>query len=415
MEKSKIKNLVLPNGDFVKGGWVSPPIKEYAGYDGLTEKAFSDVKESGVNLLFATIDPIKNPEEFDKFLTLCDKYEIYAVVPEESLGTDSVDFEKLFERIEKYKLHPSFFAISLWDEPGVDRFEIFETNIEILKQRDSQLKLYINNMPMYASAPQLFGGWWEGLGEEVTIEKYRTFLDSFYSKVDVDVVSYDFYPFRHEKGICHPKYFIQLCIAMDIAKKYKKPLWNFTQVTSWYRETIRTMTYSEIAWINNTAIACGVTGLQYFCYWTPKSTVEEFANAMISPTGYKTRSYYFVKKINDVLKNYMPKIVDAEYHGVIAFGDTICYFPEEYNLHTYGDIKQIVGEGELIGCFKKDGKNMYYLVNTSVTEQRVLEIIFKKEVSLLVNENGRESIFKGEHLVVSVTEGEAVLLSDIED
>ena len=58
---------------------------------------------------------------------------------------------------------------------------------------------------------------------------------------------------------------------------------------------------------------------------------------------------------------------------------------------------------------------MYYLVNTSVTEQRVLEIIFKKEVSLLVNENGRESIFKGEHLVISVAEGEAVLLSDIED
>ena len=84
-------------------------------------------------------------------------------------------------------------------------------------------------------------------------------------------------------------------------------------------------------------------------------------------------------------------------------------------MHTYGDIKQIVGEGELIGCFKKDGKNMYYLVNTSVTEQRVLEIIFKKEVSLLVNENGRESIFKGEHLVISVAEGEAVLLSDIED
>ena len=69
----------------------------------------------------------------------------------------------------------------------------------------------------------------------VRIEKYREFLDRFYSTVDVDIVSYDFYPFRHEKGICHPKYYIQLCMAREMAQKYGKPLWNFTQVTSWFR------------------------------------------------------------------------------------------------------------------------------------------------------------------------------------
>ena len=49
-------------------------------------------------------------------------------------------------------------------------------------------------------------------------------------------------------------------------------------------------TYAEIEWLNNTSIACGVTAVQYFCYWTPLDGVESFLNAMVTADGMSTEA-----------------------------------------------------------------------------------------------------------------------------
>ncbi len=407
------KPIELPDGRFVKGGWVGVPNVDYNGFDGLKDEYFEDVQASGVNLLFPVIRPSDNFADLEKFLNLCDKYNIYAIVPEEEFGTEDADMQAFCKRLEVYKTHPSVFGINLSDEPGVDKFPVFEKNIAKIRPLIGNLRIYVNHMSMYAAECQLFGGECKGILPEVPAPRYREFLDMFYSHADVDAVSYDFYPFRHEKGVCHQKYFLQLCIARDVAVRYGKPLWNFTQVTSWFKDTVRTMTYSEIAWLNNTSVACGVTGIQYFCYWTPKSTVEDFASGMVTPDGRKTSSYYFVKEANRRLDKIMPAVMKADFVGTVAFGDTLCYFPDEYNLLVFGNIKAIGSEGVLIGCYVKDGRNLYLVVNTSVFERRVAEIHFSRTLGFKITDGDRTETLTADKLVLTISEGEAVLIEEI--
>lgn len=411
-----MNNKCLLDSMMVKGGWVAPPNKLYSGKDFLNDEVFKDVSESGVNLLFCVIDREKDYQGFIKFIELCDKHNLYCIVPEEELKEDNFNLEEFKKRIDVYKKHKSVYGINLCDEPGFNKIETLSKNINIIRQYTGSLKIYINNMPMYALDAQIYGSLSPLAisGKPISIERYKAFIEKFYELCDTDMVSYDFYPFRHEKGICDPRYFIELCILKDVAIKHNKPLWNFTQVTSWSSGNVRNMTYSEIEWINNTSLACGVTGIQYFCYWTPVSKVEDFSPAMIDKDGYKTKWYYFVKKANENLDTLYKYIKDAEFMGTIAFGDTIVDFPEEKNLYSYGNLKNVYSEGCLIGCFKLNGKNMYLVVNTSLFEARTIELVFNKTINYtLVNNN---SVFdcNSNDTVLVVEEGRSLLIIENE-
>ena len=406
------KNIYLLDSKMIKGGWVAPPNKQYSGKDFLNDEVFKDVSESGVNLLFCVIDIKKDYLGFVKFLDLCDKHRLYCIVPEEELKKDSFNLNAFKERIELYKKHKSVYGINLCDEPGYNKIEILSKNIEVIKGYVGDLKIYVNNMPMYALDAQIYGSLSPLAisSKTISIERYKDFIEKFYDSCDVDIVSYDFYPFRHEKGICDPRYFIELCMLKDIAVKHNKPLWNFTQVTSWSSGNVRNMSYSEIEWINNTSLACGVTGVQYFCYWTPVSKVENFSPAMIDKDGYKTKWYYFVKKANENLDRLFKYIKDADFMGTIAFGDTIVDFPLEKNLYSYGNLKNVYSEGTLVGCYKLNGKNMYLVVNTSVLEARTVELAFDKNINYMVV-NGDSTInYSGDQAVLVIEEGKSLLL-----
>ena len=173
------------------------------------------------------------------------------------------------------------------------------------------------------------------------------------------------------------------------------------------------MTYSEIEWLNNTSLACGVTGLNYFCYWTPKSHDELFEHAMVTETGLKTKSYYFVKKANERLAYVAGELLDARYCGTIAFGDTAAPFPAKDNIRIFGELKQVCADGTVIGCFDNGIKKLYYIVNSSVTETRVIELLFKKEVEYEIVDGAEKTKSKGYHIVLTIEEGKAVLLETI--
>lgn len=404
-----IKNLCLRNGEMVKAGWIAPPNISYGGRDFITDEAFEDVKNSGINLLYMFFEPDKYPQDADRFMSLADKYDIYVFVPDGRLMEKDFDLDAFLTSYRNLKKYKCFLGYNICDEPGRNKFELIAENCRRIRPHIDVL-LYVNHMPMYATTAQLFGGWWTPDLPETKSLEYRNFLEDFYNLADVDIVSYDFYPFRHEKGICDPRYFEQLCIARDISEKVKKPLWNFTQVTSWNRDHVRNMTYSELEWLNNTSIACGVSGIQYFCYWTPLDGVESFLSAMITRDGHKTRHYYFAKRINEKLDFIASYILNADFKGTIAYGDTLCGFPHEKNLWTYGNIKMITSDGVMIGCFDYKGNNMYYVVNTSILESRANQLGFKKPVTADVIDGKVKTEFKGDKLNIVIAPGEAVLI-----
>ena len=392
-----------------KGGWVAPPTERQCGKNFVTEERVKEIAECGINLMH--IDCSR--EEFEnarKFVEYGVKYGVCYIL---SLGnTLSEDFsaEAIKEELEYYNGFDNVIGYNLCDEPGMKSFPALASTAKKLRPYIGNKVIYINHMPMYATTSQLQGGWWSPYESAASTGDYYDFLDKFFETVDNDIVSYDFYPFRHEKGGTDFRYFDQLCVAKRISEKYDKPFWNFTQVTSWNRDVVRNMTYSELAWLNNTSLACGVTCLQYFCYWTPADGVENFLSAMISRDGHKTRHYYFAKDLNQKVDAISPYLLSATHKGVIPYGDTLAAYPTEYALTSFGNIKSYMSDGMIIGCFEREGKNMYYLVNTSVLETRVLELYFNKEISAEVIIGTEKTEFTGSEIIRPIAPGEGMLI-----
>lgn len=398
------------NGEMYKAGWVSPPPASYGGTDYINDERLKEARESGINLLHVVAYDFI---EKKRFVEAAARNGVDVIVPIEGALQEDFDPSKIAAELEYFKNCENVLGFNLSDEPGSCYFDAIAKNCEKLRKYIGDKMLYVNHMPTYATAGQLRGGWWSPYEEEAGTDDYYEFFKSFYEKVkEIDVASYDFYPFRHEKGISDPRYFEQMCMSKKIADEYGLPLWNFTQVTSWNRDAVRNMTYSEMAWLNNTSLACGVTGLQYFCYWTPCDGVETFENAMISREGKRTKHYYFAQDLNEKLDKIAPYILDAKFVGTIPYGDTICAFPKEYALRTFGKLDRFMCDGMLIGCFELAGRNMYLVVNTSVTETRLTELSFKEEVKAKVIVGLNEFAFSGRALNKPLGAGEAMLVME---
>ena len=396
------------SGEMYKAGWVAPPSAQNGSISYVNDERLQEVRESGINLLYPCISDLN---ECERLVQAAAKFGVDVMIPIEHAREEDFDPSKIASALEYYKNCENVLGFNLIDEPGMISFDVIAKNAKKLRPYIGDKLLYVNHMPMYATPGQLHGGWWSPDESEASSDDYCEFFKCFYEKVqEVGVASYDFYPFRHEKGVADARYFEQLCISKKVASAYDLPLWNFTQVTSWNRDVVRNMTYSEMAWLNHTSIACGVTGLQYFCYWTPCDGAETFENAMISRSGARTKHYYFAQDLNEKIDKISPYILDAEFVGTIAYGDTLCAFPREYAIRSFGNLDRYMSDGMLIGCFKWHGKNMYFIVNTSVTETRFIELAFKKEIKAKVIVGKNEFTFVGQQLNQSIGEGEFALV-----
>ena len=400
------------SGEMYKAGWVSPPPASYGGTDHINDERFKELRESGINLIHV-ITELDNLSVTQRIVDCAKRNDVELILPISDLLRKDFDKQSVIPFLEALKGWDNVVGINLFDEPGKHYFQKIKEVEEFLRPYIGDRMIYVNHMPMYATMGQLLSGWWSPYEEEAETIGYADFLDSFYQTVNVEVISYDFYPFRHEKGCIDPRYFEQICVANDLAKKYDKPVWNFTQVTSWNRDCVRNMTYAEMAWLNNTSIACGVTGIQYFCYWTPCDGVETFENAMISRTGTRTKHFYFAQDLNRKIDALAPYILDAKYHGTMAQGNTIAHFPRESALKTFGNLDRVLSDGMVIGCFEKDGKYLYYAVNASVFETKVLEFTFKQPICAELLIGTEKTKFEGTELKKPIAPGEGILIAEL--
>lgn len=396
------------SGELYKAGWVSPPPKSYGGTDYINDERLKEAREAGINLLHMIAQDFADQK---RFVEAAAKSGVDVIVQIEGALKEDFDPSAIASELEYFKNCENVLGFNLSDEPGSCYFDVLAENCKKLRKYIGDKLLYVNHMPTYATAGQLKGGWWSPDETEAGSDDYYAFFKAFYDKVtEVGVASYDFYPFRKEKSISDPRYFEQMCMSKKIADEHGLPLWNFTQVTSWNRDSVRNMTYSEMAWLNHTSLACGVTGLQYFCYWTPCDGVETFENAMISRDGARTKHYYYAQDLNEKLDKLAPYLLDAKFVGTIPYGDTLCAFPREYALRSFGNLERFMSDGMLIGCFERAGKNMYFVVNTSVTETRVTELVFKADIRARSITGLNESAFVGRALKKPLGAGEAMLV-----
>lgn len=393
------------------GGWVAPPNAAYGGTDYISPERFREIRESGINVIYTMYRPETDFEDLRRAADFAKSAGVFLMVGDDRFSKEVTDEAALLELLAFCREHPAVVGVNACDEPGSNRYRRIAENYRRFKPYLGELLFYVNHMPIYATGSQLDGGWWTPEEAEATNQNYDRHIESFMEIVGTDMLSFDFYPFRWEKMLSDFRYFEQLFICKRIADKYGVPLWNFIQLTSWNKDVVRNTTYSEILWQVSTAVACGVTGIQYFCYWTPvDSGGEYFLNAMIDARGGKTKSYHFVKKVNRHLQAIAPYILRAEHKGVIAYGNTVAPVPRENNLGMFGNLVNIAADGMLIGCFELDGKNMYYVVNTSLDESKVLTLKFGKPLRFTTVREDRLGETQGDVFCEVLYEGEGVLL-----
>lgn len=397
------------------GGWVAPPSKYYGtGVDFLTDDVFRTVKESGVNVLYTNIDHTAHFDELVRTAECAARNGVFLIIGDDSFLRGDVTEEQAERFFRFCAQSPAVIGVDYSDEPNASKFAGLKKVYEKCKPLMGDLLFYVNLLPNYAFAPHL-----KGLMPDApylkypTVEEYADYVNDFLDNVPVDVLSYDHYPFIHEKGVIKNSYFKNFSVCARIAKERKLPLWSFIQVTSWQFDCIRNMTYSEILWLVTTSLCYGVKGIQYFCYWTPTDANGEYFNsAMINRRGEPTVSYRYVAEINKHVQKIAPYLLQYDYKGLIAHGETLAEVPECDNLYLFGDVKSVHSDGSLVGCFEKDGKYAYYVNNMSLTETKCVTLNLQNSKKYQIVRGTCEYECEGDTLSFVLYEGEGVLVME---
>src|SRR4029079_12074399 len=101
--------------------------------------------------------------------------------------------------------------------------------------------------------------------EHLQAASYDAYVEDFIATVQPRLLSYDFYPFGHEKD--RSTFFANLAAMRGAALRHDLPFMLIVLATP--HGPYRDPTEGELAWQVHHALAYGAHGISYFTYWTP--------------------------------------------------------------------------------------------------------------------------------------------------
>ena len=423
-KKFEFKNLA--KDEMVIGGYVEPrmygPDKNNS-MDVTIDEAFDDMKMSGINTLLNTyyflnldddniiIDIIERLEKRGMNLLVKD----HDNITDRSYEEAKAYFKRNYEKLEKYK---AFAGLHVIDEAGYVDWEKFGRLKKAFKDVYPDKLYYINLLQVYAPAWAIPNGAvydyqkGGGLPDDSDIEKYyQLYLDI----AKPEVFSYDFYPCKGEFPEILDGYFYQLHLAYKYSKQAQIPVFCFIQCCT-FGEGTRRLTYSEIMWQINMALAYNTKGLAYFCYWIPEN-LPHWRQAFIDWFGNKTPTYNLCKMANEFIKFVDEFVLNADMQGYMYCG----LMPNgekpvrEDMLDKFGNLKSFEGGNLFIGCFDYylndyDKTNMYYIVNNDIVNKINARLTFNGKVKLKLVKDMKIEIVQTEHISFNIEAGCAVIV-----
>lgn len=364
------------------GAWVAPPPKNFEGLnndDFITLEQYKKIKDSGINVIYGLYEnAARNVNDVLRALDLSNEVGIKYLVRDSRL-MKSKDKKEFLEYLKDYNYKESYLGVLLIDEPGLNDYEQIGKLYSYFKDEFPDKLFYTNLLPLHAESHQFIHGNFGNL-EEKGIVSYNKYYDLYFEKCKLPYLSYDLYPFENEYPRIRSDYFKQHQLMLDYSKKYNVPILNFIQTCS-FSKHVRIPTKNEILWHVNTSLAYGVKGVQYFTYFYPIETTHEvFNGCMIDELGNETKIYYYVKEINEKIKDILISLSDKELLGIITSKEMFYDIPLD---STYNDqlFDEIVGDDLLIGVFEDKNDLMLYVVNTNLKEEE------KNSFKLELNEN----------------------------
>ena len=410
---SQTTDRLLPKDVMPLGIWVAPPpiIPGLSNQSYITTERYREIKDAGINLVCGLYERGNSPEVRDALEAAYINGLKYIVRDDRLFNvTDAGNLSYIKMCLNGYMKHPGYGGSLIADEPGAASFDMLGKLKKTYDQIVGTGYFYLNMLPVYASAGQLYYGAASNKTHTITYEQY---VKEYIDKVNPAFFSYDYYPLHGAFPNITENYFRNMALIRNRTKDRGIPFWVFIQTCS-YGRNVRTPTKEEIFWQVNTALAYGAKGIQYFTYWTPPEA-DEFGEGMISRAGVKTDRYAYVQEINHHIHAIDDILMNASSKGIMVNGTMPAPIDSgEVNTH-FDPIESIDGIPSLIGCFENSsGKKQLYVVNISLTDKGKVTIEIKDNPACRI---WRKAIVKDAAslggLVLELEPGEGILVEII--
>ncbi len=420
MEKETMPTYVDGAIDYKIGMWVGiPEQKTILGENGelVRKEIWTDeeileqyqmIKEAGftISCIGAWSDEHKT-----RLLEAAEAVGVKQLVSDEKLNaillnTSISDEEALVQaqkRVEEMRYHEyeCFYGNRITDEPQTSEYAALAVGSRRYKQLLPDKMYYLNLFPVGATHEQL------------GIDDYETYLDG-YNQLELDYVCYDKYPLRPGPNgttqmIDDFLYNMQLCQDMETNNE----VWTFLQAMGF--AAMKDPDCVEDFRIQaNAALAYGIKGIKWFCYFSPGyGGQENFSPAIIGVDGVKTAKYEYVKEFNLELSALASAYYSFEWERAMnmigtdnAMGENVAFNYVETD-NTHKRIKSFTSKKDTIcGVFKDaEGRDAFMVSNydlPSSKEVNTVEIEFYNCTKIIYYVNGEKS-------VIDVTDGKLKL------
>jgi hypothetical protein len=327
-------------------GWYSIPPEE------ATTARYLEMKDAGFDISFSFLG---SPQDVQKSLDAAHLAGMKIVISCPELKTDT---EKI---VKQFMNHPALAGYFLRDEPAVDAFTDLGNWAKRVNAVDPKHFCYVNLFPNYATPVQL------GTAD------YRDYVNKFAKEVPLHFLSFDSYPLTSAEGV-YEKWHQNLEIFSDEAKKVNKPFWGFAQSVLFDNKheepTLATMRVQMF-----TNLAYGAQGLQYFTYWTPVSSAEDFRGGPITLEGKRTTVYDHIKTLNQEIRSLSGVFYGAKVKSLQFFGNNIPAGTKRMSVLPAA-IKVFATEGKtaLVSFMENGGKQFIVIVNTDYRKKMSLTL-----------------------------------------
>lgn len=350
-----------------------------------------DWKELGITLpMTFRYNPEKDkPEQMLSLLDECEKAGMKAIISDirtlywtyKKLGEEAY-IEGVKQAVKDFASHPAAFAFHIGDEPGPQDRESAIKCCQIVAKLAPNLTPFINLFPYWDDDSYSQ----EHLLSAITTREYKAVLDDFVKRSGVKILAYDCYGqcsyFQKERY--RSGYFKNLKIFGEVAKENGIELW--TSLLSIGHFSLRVPNADEIRWQISTAIAHGVTGIQWFEIYKRSyesswrgSPIDEFLN--------RTETFARLARENRIFNEYIFPYLEGysfdkvEHHNLsVDEGGGIATFQ---GLDELKFISYVINPtpATVTRFVNEEGKVAFAIVNLSTTEPTKIRVRFEGALS----------------------------------
>jgi hypothetical protein len=270
---------------FVISFWVDPPA------DAKMPARYREIADANFTMVLGGFGG-SNVETIQRQLKLCKKNGLKAIV------TWPADLPA-----ERLPDGPACWGYGLRDEPNVADFPGLRARADAIRNAKPGKLAYVNLFPDYANAQQL------------GVKDYDEYVSKYIEEMKPDVICMDYYPMMKPGIDGRDGYCVNLEVMRRHALANGIPFWNFFNCMPYGPQA--DPTESQLRWQVFTSIAYGAKGVLYFCYYTPGGGEFPKGGALIAQDDQRTRHYDEARRINGVLKNLGPTLMQLTSSGIV--------------------------------------------------------------------------------------------------